>query len=292
MYRNLVFYNWYGNGDLFNSREFVKELMKKIPAENYIYCHSKSERMFEDMPKLESRKMMSWCDNSKPFVRVNDDLAINTWIGRTGNYVLPGIGCTIHQNIRMYNDTLRLAGLDLRLAKDGLDYIPEIDFLKLNHKYLDNITNFIKERAGPRVLWANGPAQSAQSDNFDFGPTILKTATKYPYTTFIVTEPMIDCRHNIFWTGDIIQAKDSFDLNEIAYLSLFCRTFIGRPTGPFVFAQVKENMRKEAKALLGFSYHPNVLTFALKYKTPIGKYWSNATQTDDVSRAVREVLDR
>lgn len=293
MFQNLVFYNYYGNGDLFNSREFIKELMEKIPAKKYIYCHSKNPRMFEDIPNLESRRMMSWVDNSKSFVRANNDLAINTWIGRDGRYVLPGIGCTIQQNIHMYNEILKLADLDIAMTRDGHDYIPEVNWLKLNHDYLGNISKFVKETPKRRVLWTNGHVQSMQAENFSFEPAISRIAVDNPDIQFIVTERSDSLlRPNVYYTGDIIKRDDGFDLNEIAYLSMFCDTFVGRPAGPFVFAQHKTNMYDNKKAILGFSHHPNSLTFALVFKTPIQKYWSNHTDTETITKNIQEVIDR
>jgi len=179
------------------------------------------------------------------------------------------------------------------MTKEGHDYIPEINFLLLNHKYLDNITKFVQEIPKRRVLWVNGPAQSMQSDNFSFEPAISRIAVDNPDTHFIVTERSNSLlRPNVHFTGDIIKVEDGFDLNEIAYLSMFCDTFIGRPTGPFVFAQHKTNMADNKKAILGFSHHPNSLTFALVFKTPIQKYWSNNTDTDLVTKNIQEVLDR
>ena len=53
MYEKIIFYNHFGYGDLFNSREFVKELMKLLPADMYFYAHNKNKRTLEDIENLK-----------------------------------------------------------------------------------------------------------------------------------------------------------------------------------------------------------------------------------------------
>lgn len=297
MLKNLVFYNWYGNGDLLNSKEFVRELMGKVEAENYIYCHAKHENVFQDMPELGYGKIDENCDNSKAFNRVDDSLYINTWIGREGQYVLPGIGCTIAQNKRMYNDILDAAGLDVRVDQPLEAYIPEINFSKLpRHRKVYGFAEIALRYEDGVVLWCTGQAQSMQSDNFSFWPAIEIITEEFPNRVFMVTETppqeLYLSRKNIYYTGDILGTDDGFDLNDIAHLATYADTIIGRPAGPFVFAQTKEIMMSSDYALLGFSYHPNVLCFAHSFKTPIQKFWSGDTETDKVIKHVRRVITR
>jgi hypothetical protein len=296
MLKNLVFYNWYGNGDLFNSREFIKELMERVEAENYIYRHPKHPNVFQDIPELGHGKIDDDCPNDKAFNHVDDSLYINTWIGRDGSYVLPGIGCTIQQNRRMYNDILEAAGMDVRLERSLEDYIPIVDWSKLTRQR--KVYGFcdILLRYEHGSLWVTGNAQSAQSNNFSFWPAIEVITEEFPDHVFVVTDKPPDelylNRKNVYFTGDILGTDDGFDLNDIAYLSTFMNTIIGRPTGPFTFAQVKDNMMESEMALLGFSYHPNVLCFAHSFKTPIEKFWSGDTDTETVIKHVRSVITR
>jgi hypothetical protein len=293
MLESLTFYNWYGAGDLFNSREFVKELMQKIPAKRYIYRHSKNPRIFEDIPTLEHGRINDKCHNGKSFIRDDDNLYINTWIGRDSSYVLPGIGCTIRMNYKMYNDILADAKMDVKLHGNFFNYIPIIDFTKINTLHIMRINEFNQLHKDKRlILWVTSQAQSAQSENFDFWPAVNEIAKQYSDYIFLVTDPYDAGLENVIYTGDIIKSEDGFDLNEIAYLSRSTDTIIGRPTGPFTFAQIKENMLDENKALLGFSYHINSLNFAQAVNTPINKYWSNDKETDLVVKHVRTVLER
>lgn len=293
MLKNLVFYNWYGNGDLFNSKEFIRELMGKIEAENYIYKHAKHKNVFQDMPELGYDKIDEHCRNDLPFNFADDSLYINTWIGRDGRYVLPGIGCTIASNFRMYNDILSATGLDVRLDQPLEAYIPEVDFVKLpRYRKVLEFTSTMLEFSGGPVLWCTGVAQSMQSDNFSFWPAIEILTEELPDYLFLVTERQPFERDNLYYTGDIFETDDGFDLNDISHLAILCSTIIGRPAGPFVFAQTKEIMMYEDYALLGFSYHKNVLCFAHSFKTPIQKYWSANTETHKVVEHARRVITR
>lgn len=296
MLESLVFYNWYGNGDLFNSREFVKELMGKIEAKNYIYCHAKHKNVFQDISELGHGKIDENCSNARAFSLVDNSLYINTWIGRDGRYVLPGIGCTIANNLRMYNDILKAIGLDVRLDQPLVNYIPEINFGKLPRcKKVYEFTE-IGLRYDGVVLWCTGNVQSSQSDNFSFWPAVEVITEEFPNYVFIVTEEppqeLYLNRRNIYYTGDILGTDDGFDLNDIAHLATYAGTIIGRPAGPFVFAQTKEIMLSKDYALLGFSYHKNVLCFAHSFTTPIQKYWSSDTEMDRVIKHVRSVITR
>ena len=127
----VTFYCHYGNGDLFESREFVRDIRNLIPADAYFYAHGKPERMFEDIPWLQFTKVDSKMNMHSPSTIIDNCLYINTWIGRDSKYVLPQIGCVIENSYKMFNDILRPYGV--KLSKDVYEYIPEID-----NFYFDN----------------------------------------------------------------------------------------------------------------------------------------------------------
>ena len=49
----ITFYNHFGAGDIFESREFVKDLMKILPADEYRYAHGKNPKILLDIPELK-----------------------------------------------------------------------------------------------------------------------------------------------------------------------------------------------------------------------------------------------
>lgn len=288
MDKKVIFYNHFGNGDIFESREFVKEYMEKIPADNYYYAHGKNPRILADMPELQFTEVTDVMKAIHAAVITDDILYINTWIGRDGRYVLPGIGCVVENLYHMHNAILEGLGFE-PLQKDMFDYVPSIDYSYYDTSTIDA---FCKEHPDRKVLISNGPVHSNQANNFDFTPIIEMIAMTFPEITFIITSPADVQKDNIFFTSDIIRTDDGFDLNEISYLSLFCDTHIGRNSGPHVFAQVRENWLDETKASLSFTYQKVASHFIYGLSVEMQKYWSPCTDALEVHDVMSRVIQR
>jgi hypothetical protein len=292
-YKSLCFYNWYGNGDLFTSRQFVKNVMEIVPAENYYYAHGKSFRMFADIENLQYAKVQDFMRNDAAWVEGQDnDLYLNTWIGRDSKYVLPGVGCTLANYYRMYNDMLEEKGFGM-LNKAANFYIPRVGY----HKFeLSTVDNFIRENIGKRkILISNGDVQSNQADNFAFEPIFARLCNEYAgkEILFIATTPTGFSHPNLVYTKDIIKTVDGFDLNEISYLSLFTDTIVGRSSGPYVFSQAYENYMDITKAMLSFCYHPNALDFVgPSVPVKIMRIWGNVKEEKHVFETIKAVINR
>lgn len=282
----------FGAGDLFESREFVRAYMERIPAEKYSYAHGKHPRFFIDIPELQIVKVEDWMPMRTDVAYVNNDnLIINTWIGRdeSGKYVLPGIGCTIEKLFEMHNDMLKKLQLS-PLEKPIIEYAPKVDW---KHFYIHAVDQWAKDQHPERkVLISNGPVQSNQAENFDFTDAIKQLANQYKFITFIITQPADINLPNVFYTADIIKNKDSFDLYEIGYLSLWCDTIIGRNSGPHVFAQNYDNWQNPHKASLSFTY---TAIGSHNFYTPIVKmkrFWCGRTDPKSVFEACCKVIER
>lgn len=284
---NLVFYNHFGAGDVYESREFVKEWMTKIKANEYFYAHGKNPKILRDIPELKYTEVTPIMHPMNPYCFNENNLYVNTWIGRDGKYVLPGIGCTVEKLYDMHNDILGLIGLS-HLEKPKLDYIPSINYSVYNNyntdKWLEIYKNFKK------VLISNGPVQSNQAANFDFTPVIDLLCENYPDIIFIITQPIEHIYKNLFTTHGIIKDKDGFDLNEISYLSLFCDISIGRSSGPHVYTQCKENCFNPNKINISFTYKPTGGFFVYS-SLPMKKYWSGSVESNDVYNDIRRVIE-
>jgi len=286
MYNKLVFYCATGAGDLFESREFVKDIMSFIPANEYYYAHNKNTRMFFDIPKLRYMKITPEMDSWTSLVKNSDNLYLNCWIGKDSKYVLSQVGCVIDKNYEMFNDTLREAGHQT-LSKPVIDYLPTIDFSKLDTSKIDT---FIKEHAGRRiVLICNGKVKSKQSENFDFSDAIFQLACVHQDIIFIITEAFPICVDNVITTKSIIKSADGFDLNEISYLAKFVDVIIGRKSGPFTLAHNKDVWYSNKKSL-SFTYAEHSSHFVQGNSLPLMKYWSPATATVDIVKKMEEVL--
>lgn len=288
MSKDVVFYNHFGNGDIFESREFVKEYMEKLPAENYYYAHGKNPKILADIPKLQFIDVTDVMSATNAVLITDDAIYINTWIGRDGKYVLPGIGCVVENLYYMHNEILAILGLG-PLTKEVIDCVPDIDY---SYYKTDTIDEFCQKHDNRKVLISNGPVCSNQAKNFDFTESIKMVAQEFPDIIFLVTSLTDTVMDNIFFTSDVIRANNGFDLNEISYLSLFCDTHIGRNSGPHVFAQVKKNWLDPNKATLSFTYKPIASHFV--YNTPVAmkKYWSGATEEQEVYSNMVQAIRR
>ncbi len=284
----VVFYNHFGNGDIFESREFVKEYMEKIPAKDYYYAHGKPPRILADIPELQFTDVTEIMDGMNAITLVNGTIYINTWIGRDGRYVLPGIGCTVEKLYEMHNDILTALGIR-RLEKEMFDYIPNIDYSYYNISY---VQEFLDDHPKQKVLISNGNVYSNQAVNFDFTPAVDMLAKVMPEVTFILTQDADISRDNVIFTSDIIETDDGFDLNEISYLSIFCDTHVGRSSGPHVFAQVRENWLDSNKVSLSFTNMECASHFVWRLQTNMKKRWSGSTDVAGVYQAMFDAVRR
>jgi len=288
MNKKVIFYNHFGNGDIFESREFVKEYMEKIPADNYYYAHGKNPRILADIPQLQFTEVTDVMQPMHAAVITDDVLYINTWIGRDGKYVLPGIGCVVESLYYMHNEILESLGFE-RLEKEMIEYVPDIDYSYYNTEDIDKFCNGNDKR---KVLISNGPVQSNQAMNFDFTEPIVMLAQTFPDILFLVTSPVFIELDNVIFTNNLIQTEDGFDLNEISYLSLFCDTHIGRNSGPHLFAQVRENWLDPNKVTLSFTYQKMASHFVYRLPTAMEKRWSDATNDFEVYYAMAQTVRR
>jgi len=285
----LIFYNEYGNGDIFESREFVEELYAFFnPAECY-YAHGKDPHIIKDMEFLTSIPFdHGKMDSMKPFIIDGDTLYINTWIGRDGKYVLPGIGCTVEKLHEMYNEILMMLDMKYELKKPPTGYIPMIKFLKYD---IQNICEFVTHHQELMVLISNGPVQSNQAYNFDFTPVVDRLCDEFKDVSFIVTSQISLEKPNLYFTWDIIKSDKGCDLNEIGYLSTFCNIVVGRSSGPQVFAQHHDNYVDSNKTNISFTYECIASHFVLT-KMPMKLVWSGATKEDDVFTVIKTIIER
>lgn len=286
MLDKIVFFNQFGAGDIFESREFVKAWMKLVQANEYYYAHGKNPRILLDIPELKYTTITEEMNPRKQIWISGSTLFCNTWIGITGQYLLPGIGCTVERLYDMHNDMLRTHGLG-QLSGNPVDYIPSIDY---SYYYLDGCNHFLKEHPEEKIFIDNGLTQSLQAENFDINSAIVEVAKKFPDKTFIVAHRFEELADNIYPT-DIITLLPDFDLPEISYLSTFCSILIGRNSGPHVFTQVKENVMNENKKLLSFTYRPTGASFVVNTPVKIKKYWSNATSKNQVVEIMERVIN-
>lgn len=240
----VIFYNHYGNGDVHYSRDFVKDIMKKIPAKSYEYYHRHNIDLLKDIPELKSfNTVNSLSYDRQEQVYLGDTVAINTWIGQQGAKYLK-YDCSMYSNYNMFVDIYNRLGIEI----DKIDYyLPTINFDYVKKDGIDAFINGLKMN----VLLSNGNVFSGQAYNFNFDYIIEKISNMFPDVNFILTHDSSIKNSNIYSATNIIGIKNN--LNEIGYLSTFCDIIIGRASGPYCFAQLKDNFFDEGVTFISFS---------------------------------------
>jgi len=250
---DLYFYNYWHNGDIHYSREFVKDIISKTNFDNYFYAHNNKIGLLKDIKELrEIDFFLIGTDklNSLDCFYEDGDIFINTWIGKSAmKYTKFGIN--INSNYMIYEEIYKF--LNIKLNDDKNIYLPTINFDFIDNKKF--IELFFKNRKNKNILICNGRVCSGQSTNESLEPFIVKLSKEFPNINFIFTDNSNKVEaDNIFYTSDIINLGNKTDLNEISYLSTFCDIIIGKESGPFAFCTIKDNLNDENKTFINFCH--------------------------------------
>jgi hypothetical protein len=282
LYDKVIFYNHFGNGDIFTSKEFVREYINRIPANEYVYAHQHGQHLLSDLTNLNYTEISEPMSAEKAWVTLNNNLYINTWIGRDGKYVLPGVGCVIENFYKMHNDILFSMGLPC-LEKDIYSYIPQMEFGDGTRKFRDNILSLYDYKHV--VMICNGNVHSNQAENFSFNLVIDQLSDAFPEILFITTA------HSWEKGKKNVLDVSSLDLIELACWSEICTVIVGRNSGPFLFSQHIDNWMDNKKHSICFCYQKQASHFVLSDHLPMKKYWSSATSSDNVFKEIEKVLN-
>lgn len=248
--KSICFFNHYHNGDLFNSKSFIKEIMSSVDAK-YYYAHSNHPVVLSDLD-IEYCSLPEISHKEK-FFDDGNTLYINTWIGCYFDEAKPYYGeCTLRFSYQMFGEIYehlnQLLGCNLKLSNIG-NYFSFIDYSKFDCTAADN---FLNSNTGSKVLFSNGPCLSGQCNYYgDMAPIIEKCAERNPEKIFIATYRFNTNYSNIKFTDDILNLNRC-DLNEISYISKFCNLIVGRNSGPFCFSSTKENLQDPNKTFYAF----------------------------------------
>lgn len=288
----IIFYNHYHNGDLFNSKAFVSEIMEKLPIQ-FFYAHSKSEKILKDLCltqiRLEQIFPITENDQKVKVIVAPNVTLVNTWIGA---YFEPDGECTLKFSYNMYKKVYaqinEIYGTDLKLKDNPIEYFPSVDFTVFD---LDKTDNFLRSvGSGKKVLFSNGPALSDQcSYNGDMKQIIERVADEHSDILFIATHKFNTDKKNVAFTQDIIEANDC-DLNEISYISNHCEMIVGRSSGPFSFSCTKQNVNNLFKTFLCFG---DRISDCFHYGTDTKSnfVFEKFTTTDNLYNAIKKELN-
>ena len=198
----IIFFNFWHNGDLHLSRGIVRKIMEKVKGTSFTYSHKCAPNVLEDIPNLKyDSKPISLLRNPHDnLMRINDSIYINTWYGQQNQKYVNQYGTTFDCLYSAFDDTCKnIWGFSLAdISKDVREFFPIIDYSKYN---LDKTKLWLNNHPGHKILVENGLALSNQSNNFPMEPIIVRLANKYRNKIFILTNKInMDKPENVFFS--------------------------------------------------------------------------------------------
>jgi hypothetical protein len=261
---NIFFYNNYHNGDVFYSKEFVRNIKNQIGISHH-YIHRNNSSILKD---FDINQIKGQVPNTSSLSKKGNDLYINTWVGQNGAKYLK-YDCSLKSNYLIYTDIFKTLGIKLK----PIDfYIPEVNFNKVEKIQLDKNKKY--------VLVCNNNVHSGQADNFNFDPIIDKISDKYKELIFIMTNNSNLKKDNVLYVNNILK-KEMGNLLEISYLSTQTDIIIGRGSGPFCFSHIKDNMLNENKSFIVFTHKENEGKWVPDEASNAKQYWFGKFDTND-----------
>ena len=192
-------------------------------------------------------------DQWKRFGVDDDTILVNTWVGSyMGLWANTHPSYVSHQRIigECYNNLRQQFGIDLQLSDNVWDYVPQIDYSVYNRAAVDNCEQFL----GDAYLFCNSAVASKQSSMDNMQKIIEHVANNHRNDTFVVTEKFDTKLDNIVFTSDIF--NNACDLCDISYLSTKVNLIVGKNSGPFTYANIKDNLLDKNKIFVNFSHKP------------------------------------
>jgi hypothetical protein len=282
MKETINIYNYFHNGDIFYSRMIIQGLIKNFKIN---YYHNLLSPLFLDIPEVNEFVGIP-TDFEKNLSFDIKNKKINTWIGQNGFKYLNRVnnGCTYENHLSLAKDVLDNFGVEINNIED---YLPEI--YHENIPNIENITNKmieLKTIFRKIVLISNGNIHSGQSDNFDFTPTIERLSNEHNDVLFLLCSQTHLSKDNVLHTNSI--TNFSPDLLHIGYLSKYCDIIIGRASGPYCFAQNKENLLNPEKTFIAFCHNLGEGKFYQNLKSKF--VWSNNYYIDSIYSTIKNEI--
>ena len=262
-------YNHFHNGDVLFARMVTNLLKNKFKVRFY---HNLTPPLFQDCLDIEEISgIPSEFKHTDHFSESLKFDAINTWIGQgsVSNLNRVNDGCSFENHMELAKEII--SNFDIQIS-DIEEHLPTINYSNLPNFDLINykIISY-KEKFEKIVLSSNGDVHSGQSHNFDFYPLITQLSSEFPNILFICSKSVNCINDNMVNVDTITQVLP--DLLYISQISTFCDVIIGRASGPYCFAQVKENLLDVNKTFISFNFNPNEGKFYSNLKANF--IWSN-----------------
>ena len=261
--KKIIFHNNFHNGDIHVSRNFIRDIIKKSPNYEYYYYHTNSNRLLNDLVKINFIKGKYKNDNDEPLIQnINDDILINTWYNADKENFRQYGGTTLRTLYENFKKVYK--HLDIQI-EDMSFYIPSIDF---NYYEIQHINEFMVENKNKnKIFISNGNTLSGQAKNYNMDNMIKLLSTKHTDILFLVSNKTSINSSNVIQTSDIIKLNDN-DLCENGFITTFCDIIVGRNSGAQTYSLLKDNIITDKSQI-----HINNSNTDLRFG--LGNLWNN-----------------
>jgi hypothetical protein len=288
---NIIFYNHWHYGDLFSTRGVVADIKRQLPDYTFHYAHRKNPRaiidLVETLDSEDCESVLTSVDQWKRFANDDDTILINTWVGSyMGLWPNTHPSYISHHRIyrEMYGNIRQNFGIDLQLSEDVWDYVPEINY---SH-YHEPTAQMQKELVGNVYLFCNSEVASKQSSMDNMKSIIEYVADNHKDDTIVATERFETKCQNVIFTSDLFTT--SCDLCDISLLSTKVNLIVGKNSGPFTYANTKQNLLDKNKVFVNFSHKPeDLLPYGLDIAADFR--FSNTTFASPAVRIIERAID-
>lgn len=318
MTKAILFFNHFHRGDLFTSKEFVRQIMEELSplGFNFDYWHVNPPKILFDVFKpttyLENEmytalneldRNVSMYQSSKEGQRL---LLVNTWIGAYPDifHEEQGVNMRALYRIwtRIFEQIKEFFELENVLEMRSMnDYVPRINWEVGGVPTLKDWNLLAK----PSVMFCNGKPMSNQSFDSNMKEIIEEMAQKYPDVVFWCTEDIHSTLPNVYYTDDQIEDDGDYQeqlpfwaeghkrctLNEIAWLSFKGDLIVGKNSGPFVFCENRDAYDDDELSFISFGKgEKESMSFDVDKKCRYQLVTDHSTE--NINRVIREEMGR
>jgi hypothetical protein len=262
--KKIIFFNQWRNGDCFIGKEYVRDIISRLPDVEFAYAHDnwvdivgdlKIRHMsLREIPKFPMFMPMGYDPDAQTFY-------INTWPGCLIN---KHMGEKEHANFKrlwhMWDDVFKELNLEMR--GDFMHYLPKVHW---DHYDLEESKEYVNRICNKRLfLFCNGQQQSQQSSMGNMRDIVFTLATENPNCEFLLTDELDFDLPNVTYAGTAHRNMNASNvifgpmimgsLNKIAWISQRAELIVGKNSGPFTFSHFEDNINNPNKTFLCFSH--------------------------------------
>lgn len=296
MFKEIVFFNYCGNGDIHVSRSFVNFIINNIECKKYTYrSYRDTLNILKDIEKLTHENIenvKNWNPGWRSKWYLDDGIFfINTHYCAFDSLFQKGTTISTLYNVFSYG---LKKNTDL-ILDNIIKYIPEINFEKYNLKKIDNFINLNKNKKKVFFVSSN---YGIESYNFNWSNIVNYLSIKYKDILFILSDYIdltfeIKSRNNVFFSRDISGITNT-DLNESAYLANNCDVIIGKGSGLHTFTLNIDTIIKKPVIRITVSPYQDSGEFGIPDIYPNIKnyfFWTNSVDINYLAKYIEEKIN-